>query len=284
MESAISYEDPRIARHLSPAETTGLLEHHPNGQARFWGAKPLFDAQMDQLRAGDLVLFTGESRLRAIGVIGFLTRNENLANELWAPTEGERGWTNVYSISHLIPVSGVDYRQLASSVGYAPNSNFQSTALLTPDKAERAITGLNINVEMFGVPLEPEQFETDAEALVALTSGPGQIPLERMHVTDSAYDLPERTIAFRRIEALLVRAYVSSLPPGPVTRLKTGAGLTDIYVPATHELIEAKRGSDIRFVREALAQLLDYSTHTHDEIARMSLSFPAAPASVAWAC
>ena len=73
-----------------------LLSLHPTGRARFWGAITRYDSSFDQLVTGDVVLFTGQRRIQAVGRIGCKFRNQMLADLLWAPTRsGEAGPTSI---------------------------------------------------------------------------------------------------------------------------------------------------------------------------------------------
>ncbi|GLY32534.1 hypothetical protein [Kineosporia sp. NBRC 101731] len=271
MEAPISFTAARISQHLDAGELDQLRQHHPDSTARLWGAKPRFDAAIDQLSTGDLVLFTGQSRLRAIGTFGFKTRNERLADELWPPAPGEAGWTNVYSVTDLLPVQGISYPELATYLGYGEKYPFQGTLLVSAEQASRVIA--NLGIEVHG----SQDVEESAD-VAALLPVYGRIPLERMHVSESAYDQHARTISIHRVEALLVQRYAASRPDQAIERIRTETGYTDLYVPAEKDLIEAKRGAGHGFVREALAQLLDYSTHTDVPIDRLTALFPSRPA------
>ncbi|GLY32501.1 hypothetical protein [Kineosporia sp. NBRC 101731] len=140
--------------HLSSGERQDLDKHHHDGLARFWGAKPRFDRDIDQLTPGDLVLFTGQSKLRYIGTLGFKTRNERLASALW---QDEPSWTNVYSITELQPIADVSYPQLAALLHFSPQYSFQGTQLLTPEQASRVIVGAGIDLGNVQAPRQAEQ-------------------------------------------------------------------------------------------------------------------------------
>jgi hypothetical protein len=62
--------------------------------------------------------------------------------------------------------------------------------------------------------------------------------------------------------------------------LRTPAGIADLHLtgPDGTEIIEAKRSSDHRFVREALAQLLDYAPHSPLPADRLATLLPVRPA------
>jgi hypothetical protein len=58
------------------------------------------------------------------------------------------------------------------------------------------------------------------------------------------------------------------MPNVSFRRLRTGAGVTDLYVDgdAKVEIVEAKRAADHGYVRDALGQLLDYAAHNPQPI------------------
>jgi hypothetical protein len=53
---------------------------------------------MQKLAAGDVVLFTGQSAVRAVGEIGVLFQNPGFADLLWSPDEQNGSYLNVYSL------------------------------------------------------------------------------------------------------------------------------------------------------------------------------------------
>jgi hypothetical protein len=98
----------------------------------------------------------------------------------------------------------------------------------------------------------------------------------------SSYERTSGTIVVHRAEALLVAEYEGTLTDQSVKRIRTPAGITDLYVTGSDgvEMIEAKSGSDHRFVRQALGQLLDYAPHTPAPVSRLGALFPKRPAEV----
>lgn len=68
---------------LTDAQHRALLDMHPTGRARFWGATKAHDTRMPTLTAGDVVLFTGGKLVRAVGEVGVSFRNAKIADELW---------------------------------------------------------------------------------------------------------------------------------------------------------------------------------------------------------
>jgi hypothetical protein len=55
---------------LTETEYDQLLALHAAGSARFWGATSLHDNRMATLQTGDVVLFTGQDQVRAVGEVG----------------------------------------------------------------------------------------------------------------------------------------------------------------------------------------------------------------------
>ncbi|MGW7149217.1 hypothetical protein ACWGII_36460 [Streptomyces sp. NPDC054855] len=97
----VDFTDARYADALTAPQRETLLELHPQGAARFWGATPSHDKKMQGVDTGDVVLFTGESRVRAVGEVGAVFRNRDLADRLWPPSRDGKSWHTVYSLLDL---------------------------------------------------------------------------------------------------------------------------------------------------------------------------------------
>lgn len=128
---------------LSEAEVRELLSRHPDGAARFWGALPSHDGIVDRLRPGDLIVFTGQNRVQAIGTLACKLRNQALADLLWPPDPGAPGWVNVYTVVDFRRVSGPGYPELRKWVGSSERDVFQSARALTPEKSAAVLDGLS---------------------------------------------------------------------------------------------------------------------------------------------
>ncbi|MFD0974038.1 hypothetical protein ACFQ3X_36380, partial [Plantactinospora endophytica] len=63
---------------LTDDETQTLLSLHPERTARFWGALASHNSIIDRLQQGDVIVFTGQNRVQAIGTLGCRLRNEAL--------------------------------------------------------------------------------------------------------------------------------------------------------------------------------------------------------------
>lgn len=132
-------------------------------------------------------------------------------------------------------------------------------------------------------PVGPSWIDTDlsAPAATLFTS----MPLEAMNVEEYiARRRSSEPVTLLRREASLVGRYVEWLNrKAPVTverhSIPTPAGhlmYTDIFVPQTRELIEAKSSSSREHIRSALGQILDYSRYVdHSSLAVLTPSEPA---------
>jgi hypothetical protein len=259
---------------LSAAETEALLSRHPEGAARFWGALPHHNSIIDRLRDADVVVFTGGNRIQAVGLMGHRFRNPQLADALWPPKPGDQGWVNVYSLTGFQRIDGVRYPELRSWVGSADKDIFQSARLLDPAKSAAVIAGL-------GITIEPDPIGEDTQAendLLTELSGHDIVNAEQIHVGSTSYERTAGVVIVRRAEALLVARYRQSLGSGADQRLKSAVGFTDLYLSTDGDIIEAKRGAEHRYVREALGQLLDYAVNTTAAVHRLTALFPARPA------
>lgn len=103
------------------------------------------------------------------------------------------------------------------------------------------------------------------------------VSAEKVNVTEVFYERTAGIIAVHRSEAMLVTLYRESLGVAGAHRLWSAVGHTDLYRSEREEIIEAKRGTDHRYVREALGQLLDYAVNVTVPVKRLTALFPARP-------
>ncbi|GIM95616.1 hypothetical protein [Paractinoplanes toevensis] len=71
--------------------------------------------------------------------------------------------------------------------------------------------------------------------------------------------------------------YRESLGASEDQRLKSAVGFTDLYLSEDGDIIEAKRGAEHRYLREALGQLLDYALNPTFAVHRLTALLPARP-------
>jgi hypothetical protein len=134
---------------LASGELDMLLRLHPHGSARFWGAVTRHDSKMDQVATGDVILFTGDYRVQAVGKMGCKLRNKALANALWTPyaTIGPVSWSNGYSVLDFRRVQHLTYSDIQRAVGYSPNYMFPGIQVLSPDRAGALISTLGLDAD-----------------------------------------------------------------------------------------------------------------------------------------
>ncbi|MFD9461127.1 hypothetical protein [Streptomyces sp. NPDC060027] len=148
--------------------------------------------------------------------------------------------------------------------------------ILDPEKAATVLDGLGIETQT-----EARDDDSSQEPLArALRTHTDIVDGEALRTPSTRYRLEEHELVVHRTEAFLVQEYVGFLGIDQPKRLRTPAGITDLYLalPEGSEVVEAKRAGSRRFVREALAQLLDYAPHTPDPAIRLSALFPDRPA------
>ncbi|NEB94020.1 hypothetical protein [Streptomyces bauhiniae] len=260
---------------LTSAQRRQLDEFHPGGTARFWGATRVQDTKMDRLRPGDVVLFTGKNHIRGIGEIGALFRNAPFADSMWSHDPIKGSWHNVYSLLSFTP-SEIPYKEVWALPGFNAGDNFMGLRVLDSEKAETILQGLGIETQA-DIADDSARQEPAARALRTHTS---IVDGEALHTPATRYVLAERELVVNRTEALLLQEYAKTLGIEQPRRLRTPAGITDLHVPRPDgsEVVEAKRASTRRFVREALAQLLDYAPHTPEPATLLTALFPTRPA------
>lgn len=267
---------------LTQEQVSGLRQLHPNGRARFWGTTHVQDSRMDELRTGDVVLFTGQSNVLAVGEVGFIFRSADAGNALW-PADPDNGpYQNVYSLLNFQPteIPYSDLRKLTSRPGSTGADNYMGARLLRDDAAQRVIDGLLIETNT-------ALNETEAQGNLF---EPGTVVDDEAHNAPTARPTPARPgFIAERNESALVVEYKQFLTERAhdlrkQKRLKSNVGFSDLYLIPTSdggraELVEAKSNSSHGKVREALAQLLDYVAHADVEIDVLTALFPTAPTS-----
>ncbi|MFB6643012.1 hypothetical protein ACFCYF_37970 [Streptomyces chartreusis] len=273
VDRQVEFTAPRVDSVLTGEQREQLGSLHPEGSARFWGATPAHDRKLADVAAGDVVLFTGQGQVRAIGEVGAIFRNGALADLLWPPRNGGASWHTVYSLLDLVPAD-IPYEELNASIGYRPAHNFPGQMVLRGDKARSVLEDFMItpSVAEPPVPRPPTPDDPDPVRLAAL---------EELRTNRTEYRRSRRLIVVDRREARLVREYRGFLAARGVTasRFYCPSGISDMYVDAADEpeVIEAKSASGHSHVRQALAQLLDYAPHSPSPARRLTALFPEVP-------
>ncbi|MGK4579347.1 hypothetical protein [Kitasatospora sp. HPMI-4] len=277
LDKEVSFNEPPHAGALTPDQQAALLKTHPTGRARFWGATKAQDKNMQRLRTGDVVLFTGRNQVRGVGEVGVTFRNPAFADTMWSHDPKNGSWHNVYSLTSFQPTQ-IPYTEIWSLPSFNANDNFMGLRILEGAKAEEILQGLGIETSTDALELSA----LESAVTAALVGGTQIVAVESLHTHATTYRRDAGPVLVHRAEALLVSEYTSSIggPDVQVQRLRTPAGITDLHItgPDGTEIVEAKRSADHRFVREALAQLLDYAPHSPEPADRLTGLFPSRPA------
>lgn len=235
------YSQGDHAAALSGHERAALDSLHPTGRSRFWGATGNHDARMATLQTGDIVFFTGQKLVRAVGEVGYSFRNAAFADTLWDPHSERGSYRNVYSLLNFQTTS-IPYEELWDLPGFNAGDNFMGLRFLDAEKSGTILTGLHIHT----VTEAERTAGQDQQLALALGSG-AVVGVEAVNVTGTRYQRLAGTTLVHRAEALLVGAYRASLESGlEVGRVRTPAGVTDLYVRNGDEveIIEAKRRAE----------------------------------------
>ncbi|MCH0566670.1 MULTISPECIES: hypothetical protein [unclassified Streptomyces] len=271
LEQEVPFGEKSLTRHLSSGQLEQLSRIHPSGMARFWGATSTHDKAMSGVRTGDVALFTGAKKVLAVGEVGVIFVNREVADTLWPPSPGGKSWHTVYSLRDLVPAE-VPYEELAELIGYSKNYGFPGQLVLQGSKARAVIEGLRITtrtvLEQLGIEKSP------ASSLLPVQ----RTQLEQQHTPVVRFERAATTTLYRREEQPLVTEFCATLTVA-AERFRSPAGLCDIYVqgPDGVELIEAKSRAGHAYVREALSQLLDYAPHSPRPVDRLAVLLPESP-------
>ncbi|GAA3306616.1 hypothetical protein GCM10020295_63300 [Streptomyces cinereospinus] len=273
VDRQVDFAAPELDSLLTADQRAKLLTLHPEGHARFWGATSAHDSKFADVDTGDVVLFTGQNHVRAIGEVGALFRNRELADLLWPPRDGGASWHTVYSLLDLVPAD-IPYEELNTAIGYKLTYKFPGQMVLRGDKARSVLDDFLITPSTVqpSVPPQPTAQGTDPVRVAAL---------EELRTHRTGYRPRRGLIVVDRREARLVREYRDVLAGRGLaaSRFFCPSGITDMYFDAAGEteLIEAKSCAGHRYVREALAQLLDYAPHSPSPARRLTALFPEPP-------
>ena len=251
-----------FADSLSTDELQALDAFHPSQRARFWAATGTHDRTMSKLRTGDVVLFTGQLYVRAVGEVGITFRNADFADLLWTPDEPGRSWRNVYSLIGFRPVL-IPYEELRSLTETSARDNFMSLRLLSGDKADKIVSGLSIETSAARAQDEFNELRLTDSLKPGISN---VIDVENFRTFLSSYRRDSSTVVVRRGEALLVQSYRESLGGYNVTRLMTAVGPTDLYLERDNEIeiVEAKSGNGHSFVRQLSVSFLTTLSIVHE--------------------
>ncbi|MFI5942470.1 hypothetical protein ACIBCB_19755 [Streptomyces uncialis] len=265
LDQPVPFTEPRYAQRLTDGQLGRLKELHPDGRARFWGATSRHDGKMEKVSTGDVVLFTGKNHVRAIGEIGAIFQNSSFADVMWPPNMGGESWRTVFSLRQF-GLAEVPYTTLSTLLGYKSNFQYPGQLVLSGERARAAIDGLLVTTR------------TALEEAGAVESSCTlrELAVERQHTRSKTVERVAQRVLFNREESALVIEFCGTLTDTTTKRFASAAGICDILLdgPDGRELIEAKSRVERSYVREALAQLLDYARYVPGEVGRLTALFP----------
>ena len=277
LDNEVPFTVGRLAEVLSGDQARLLGALHPSGRARFWGSTANHDKDIQQLVTGDVMLFTGENHVRAVGELGVIFQNAAFGDWLWSPHPKNGSYNNIYSLRGFEPVR-IPYTEIWALPGFNEGDNFMGLRLLKHCKGDTILAGLRVSTLTAAL-----QEDAAEQELIAKLARTGKIvPSEGFTKTETSYEQPARTMHVNRAESLLMRAYRASLPDDHGIALRVPTGLTDYYAESTDgsEIIEAKSNAGHVYVRQALSQLLDYrrfSPSPDKPVTRLAALFPGRP-------
>lgn len=270
IERPVDFRAGPVADALVDGERAELERLHPDGHAQFWGTHSYYSSRVERLATGDAVIFTGNSRVLAVGRIGLLTDNAKLADALWPRHPQHGSYRHVYSLAPLEFVE-IPYADFRARGGFGPADDFRGLRVIVDARADELLAEFaEIPPPVEAPPLslverevrEIQHYDDADAALAGELSWVRQLRLEIRSVGD-AHARGRAGLTMHRGENLLVHDYVETLPAGSrACRYETSAGVTDLnvqYDGGRRELVEAKSSTSRTHVRQALAQLLDYA-------------------------
>ncbi|MWA10423.1 hypothetical protein [Streptomyces sp. BA2] len=234
---------------------------------------------MAGVAGGDIVLFTGGNQVRAIGEIGAVFRSTAFADALWPPKAGGESWHTVYSLG-AFELTDIPYAELSSLLGYSHAFQYPGQLVLDGERAAAVMDGFLITTEhaVHQSVIGPAASGLDEAERYAVRVAAA----EESRASQTSYERRSGTQLVRRREGALVSAYRETLTGVDARRFFYPGVVCDLYINAKDgtgaEVIEAKSRTSRDYVRQALAQLLDYARFSPEPVERLSALFPAEPA------
>jgi len=269
----VNFQGAELAGSLDGEDLLGLSRLHPEGVAHFWGARAIHDGMMARLSIGDVVLLTGTNKIKAVGEIGYLCRNEAFADKLWERDQHGDSFVHVYTVVNVKHVERPK-GDLLSLPGFSPKDPLTGQRLVKAESVPDILRVFDIPTPLLEAKRETEFAERFVrQALSRVTD------VERRHVDSFAVTRNGDVTTARRAESALVAEYQYQCRPELFQSFENESIRTDLYRESGDEVevIEAKSLATTQKVREAVGQLLDYAPHSPRPVTRLTALFPERP-------
>jgi serine/threonine protein kinase len=145
VEQSVRFLDDLLSSKLDVIHLTRLKRLHPDGQAQFWGSRPVHDKKLANINSGDLALFTGGGHVVGIARVGVIFQNAAFADILWRPKPGEQSWHTVFSLLDFMNTY-IPNAELNEILGYKLGNHYQSLVVPDETKAQKLLVKL-VNME-----------------------------------------------------------------------------------------------------------------------------------------
>ncbi|ONI92377.1 hypothetical protein ALI22I_04355 [Saccharothrix sp. ALI-22-I] len=274
IEGWVPFADAERGPLLTDEQRDRLLALHPSGVAHFWGATENHADMMAELKRGDVVLFTGDNKVKACGEVGYVFRNKDFADKLWWKEGDKESFVHAYSVVNVRMVERPK-RDLVTLCGYEPNYAIPGQRFLRERDVPKVLREFGIATSVLETQLE-EMIAKDLDEV----RRSWVTPVEKAHKKKVKRTTSASTTVTDRVETGLVEIYQRFCEPEKLVAFRTDSGLrADLYRENGDEveIIEAKSLPTHGKVREAVAQLLDYAVHSVRPVTRLSALFPSRP-------
>lgn len=166
----------------------------PGGAAQMWGVTPGKTGtnvpKVRQMRAGDVVFFSGNNRLYLVGTVALTWHNRPLAERLWSQDDEGLTWEYMYALTDVRGLN-VPMYEVRSLLGWKHNRNIMGFNRVSDDEGELLLDLIDF---------DPADTMTDT-ATETSDEARGQGPPEH-----GASDRSGGTVATRRAEQSRIKA------------------------------------------------------------------------------
>ncbi len=97
------------------------------------------------MHEGDVVLFTGQNEVWAIGVVGYRFENASLAAAMWTTHPDKGTYRHIYAVTQFERLS-VPYAVVNRALGLKETNHFQSMAVYDAERAQAVIDVLHLDL------------------------------------------------------------------------------------------------------------------------------------------